>query len=63
VQGKKWKIRILPGAPNRTCLEQLSDNEQFLDLVRFEQRSKLDELPADWKKVGRDVRFKEPNYT
>jgi len=26
--------------------------------VRFEQRNKLDELPADWKKVGRDVRFK-----
>jgi hypothetical protein len=31
--------------------------------VRFEQRSKLDELPTEWKKVGRDVRFKEPNYT
>jgi len=30
--------------------------------VRFEQRNKLDELPTEWKKVGRDVRFKEPNF-
>jgi hypothetical protein len=38
-------------APDRTCPEQLSDNEQFLDLVRFDQRNKLDELPAEWKRL------------
>ena len=41
------------------CLNKAPDplyaSEQFLDLVRFEQRSKLDELPDDWKKVGREV--------
>jgi len=26
--------------------------------VRFDQRNKLDELPDEWKKVGRDVHFK-----
>jgi hypothetical protein len=28
-------------------------SEQFIDLVRFEQRSKLDELPDDWKLINR----------
>ena len=50
----KTRIRIPLGALYRTHSEQLSENEQFIDLVRFTQRSQLDELPADWKKVGRD---------
>ena len=58
MRSKRLQIRILPGAHETLHPEQLSENEQFLDLVRFEQRNKLDELPAEWKKVGRDVRFK-----
>jgi hypothetical protein len=60
----RLQIRVLPGAQEKlsaySC--QLSDlikapdplysSGQFLDLVRFEQQSKLDELPDDWKKVG-----------
>ena len=45
------------GAQKAVYPEQLSETEQFLDLVRFEQRSKLAELPDDWKKIGRDVLF------
>jgi hypothetical protein len=38
------------GAPNRTHLElhQLSV-EQFLEMLRFEQRGKLEELPVTLK--------------
>jgi hypothetical protein len=38
--------------------DPLYPSDQFIDLVRFEGRYKLDELPDDWKKVGRDVLFK-----
>jgi hypothetical protein len=37
--------------------EQLSENEQFLGQIRFDQQSKLAELPDIWKKVGRDDLF------
>jgi hypothetical protein len=46
------------GAPKIVYPEQLSENEQFLDQVRFDQRNKLAELPDIWKKVGRDVAFR-----
>jgi hypothetical protein len=29
-----------------------------MELVRFDQRSMLNELPVNLEKVGRDVRFK-----
>jgi hypothetical protein len=45
---KGGDIPVLPEASSRIIPEQLSKNEQFLDLVRFDQRSKLDELPDDW---------------
>jgi hypothetical protein len=64
------QIRVLPGAQKeltadnsqlfglKKASEPIYANEQFIDLVRFEQRSKLDGLPEDWKKVGRDVLLK-----
>ena len=51
-------FRVLSGAQKAVCPENLSENEQFLDLIRFDQRSKLAELPDIWKKVGRDDLFK-----
>ena len=43
-------VRVGLGAPNRTHLElhQLSV-EQFLEMLRFEQRDKLEELPVTLK--------------
>jgi hypothetical protein len=29
-----------------------------MDMVRFEQRNLMSELPVNWEKVGRDVHFK-----
>ena len=44
-----------PGGPNGTCTEPPSLLvEQFLEMVRFEQRSKLAELPDEMVR-GRDV--------
>ena len=43
-------IRVL-SAPDSSYSDHLSASEQLLDLVRFEQRNKLDDLPAEWKKV------------
>jgi hypothetical protein len=39
------------GAPKTVYPEQLSENEQFLDQVRFDQRSKLAELPDFGKRL------------
>ena len=49
------EVRVLSGAPKRTHPEPYSlAVEQFLAMVRFEQRSKLAELPGDLV-GGRDV--------
>ena len=49
------QVRILPGAPKRTHPEPHSlAVEQFLAMVRFEQRGKLAELPDELVR-GRDV--------
>ena len=46
------------GVPNETHPERISPSvEQFLDMVRFDQRSKLGELPVDLKASVRDERF------
>ena len=39
--------RVLPGSPNRTYPEPHQIGvEQFLEMLRFDQRSKLEELPG-----------------
>jgi len=44
---KKTAVRIPLGAPNETHLEPHQIGvEQFLEMLRFEQRSKLEELPV-----------------
>ena len=52
----KTGVRVPLGALKRTCPEQLSTPEQFMELVRFDQRGLLNELPVKLEKV--DVRFK-----
>ncbi|MFC1921670.1 hypothetical protein ACFLY4_00130 [Chloroflexota bacterium] len=48
-------IRVLPGSPKRTHPELPSiPVEQFLAMLRFEQRDKLVELPGDLLESGRD---------
>ena len=52
VCGSDW---TLLGGPNETCTEPLSlAVEQFLAMVRFEQRSRLAELPDELMR-GQDV--------
>jgi len=46
------------GVPNETHPERISPTvERFLEMVRFDQRSKLGELPVDLKASVRDERF------
>jgi hypothetical protein len=45
-------------APKGTCSELFSDPQIFMELVRFDQKSMLSELPVNLEKVGRDVRHK-----
>ncbi len=52
VCGSEW---TLLGGPNGTCTEPLSlAVEQFLEMVRFEQRARLAELPDELVR-GQDV--------
>jgi hypothetical protein len=45
----RFKDQFQPGAPNRTRHEPHKIGvEQFLEMLRFEQRSKLDEDTHDW---------------
>jgi hypothetical protein len=40
------KVRVLPGSPERTYPEPHQNGvEQFLEMLRFDQRLNLDELP------------------
>jgi hypothetical protein len=49
----KAQVRVLVGVCNRTHPEPRTEAvEQFLALLRFEQRSRLEELPIDLKKGG-----------
>jgi hypothetical protein len=49
------KVRVLPGSPKRTHPELPTlEVEQFLAMLRFEQRDKLAELPIDLNRSGRD---------
>ena len=51
----RLKVRVLPGSPKRTHPEPPSiPVEQFLAMLRFEQRDKLAELPGDLLETGRD---------
>ena len=51
----RLQVRVLPGSPNRTHPEPPSiPVEQFLAMLRFEQRDKLAELPGDLLETGRD---------
>jgi hypothetical protein len=51
----RLQVRVLPGSPNRIHLEPLSlPVEQFLTMLRFEQRDKLAELSIDFIESGRD---------
>lgn len=51
-------VRVALGVPNETHPERISPSvEQFLEMVRFDQRSKLGELPIDLKVSVRDERF------
>jgi len=41
------KVRVLPGSPKRTHPKPLQVGvEQFLEMLRFDQRIKLEELPG-----------------
>jgi hypothetical protein len=47
--------QIMSSRPNETCTEPLSlAVEQFLEMVRFEQRARLAELPEELVR-GQDV--------
>ena len=51
----KTRVRIAVGVPNKICPEQPKvPVEQFLNMLRFEGRNKLTELPSDWDEVNRD---------
>ena len=57
VCGSEW---TLLGGPNGTCTEPLSlAVEQFLEMVRFEQRARLAELPEELVR-GQDVFLQPP---
>ncbi len=42
----RLQVQVLPGSPKRTHPEPLQVGvEQFLEMLRFDQRIKLEELP------------------
>jgi hypothetical protein len=54
----KTGVRVPLGAPSRTHPEPHSvPVEQFLAMLRFDQRDKLAELPIDLNRSGRDEFF------
>jgi len=41
--------------PNATCFEQFNfSSEEFLSMLRFDQRSKLEELQEKVDRIGQD---------
>jgi hypothetical protein len=50
---RRSQVRVLPPLPIRTHPEPREEAiEQFLAMLRFEQRSRLAELPVDLEKGG-----------
>jgi len=47
----------LKSTPNATCFEQFNlASEEFLSMLRFDQRSKLEELQEKIDRIGQDDR-------
>ena len=57
VEGLELLTNSLKSTPNATCFEQFNlASEEFLSMLRFDQRSKLEELQEKIERTGQDDR-------